>query len=369
MKKFLQIASILTLLIWGVFFLYFYFGGRISRYLDPSFHIYVLLAGIGFLILAGFNFFARNHALDACTHEHGHEHEHEDTHQHEGGCCHHDDHDHDHDDACCHHHHHTHHHDRVDDCCHSHAHTHDHSDHALQHHHEENPSNLAFALIVLLAPLFLAASYTQDRFSSEYVAKWDKIERQMRQLRIAANRKNTPVSASVTSASTPSSTDDSTSSPTASADGTSGSKTTDNSGESWNSFSYDDLKKLVPQNEQGEFLLDIPQIFYTAGDQELMKVMEGIPVESTAQLMEEAQHNADSTRLKAFRLFVECCAADARPLSVPIDFGKAPPEYTEMGWYKLFGKLHFSHEGDEIIPIIRVNRIEATTEPAGDTPF
>ena len=57
------------------------------------------------------------------------------------------------------------------------------------------------------------------------------------------------------------------------------------------------------------------------------------------------------------------CAADARPLSVPVDFGKAPPEYTEMGWYKLYGKLHYAKENDEIIPMIRIERIEATSEP------
>lgn len=131
----------------------------------------------------------------------------------------------------------------------------------------------------------------------------------------------------------------------------------------WGTFTMEDLKKMVPQNDKGEFLLDIPQIFYTAGDRELMQVMEGIPVEATAQLMEETLHNPDKTRLKAFRLFIECCAADARPLSIPIDFGKAPPEYTEMGWYKIYGKLHYANENDEIIPLLQVERIEQTSEP------
>ena len=132
---------------------------------------------------------------------------------------------------------------------------------------------------------------------------------------------------------------------------------------SWETFTLEDLKQMVPQSDAGDFLLDVPQIFYTAGDKELMAVMEDIPVETTAQLMEETLNNPDNTRLKAFRLFIECCAADARPLSIPIDFGKAPPEYTEMGWYKIFGKLHYSNEDGEILPILKVDKVVETIEP------
>ena len=131
----------------------------------------------------------------------------------------------------------------------------------------------------------------------------------------------------------------------------------------------EDLKKMVPQSSEGNFLLDVPQIFYTAGDKELMEVMEGIPVEATAQLMEETLNNPNKTRLKAFRLFIECCAADARPLSIPVDFGKAPPNYVEMGWYKLYGKLHYATEEGNIVPLISIERIESTSEPTDGLMF
>jgi uncharacterized membrane protein YcgQ (UPF0703/DUF1980 family) len=79
--------------------------------------------------------------------------------------------------------------------------------------------------------------------------------------------------------------------------------------------------------------------------------------------MEETDNNPNKTRLRAFRLFIECCAADARPLSIPIEFGKTLPEYTEMGWYKIFGKLHFSRENDEIVPLLKIQKIVKTVEP------
>lgn len=238
----------------------------------------------------------------------------------------------------------------------------------MPHNHEETTGGTIFSLIILLVPILVATGYSKDQFSGEYLAKWGKIERQMLQMRIARGRSDETLS-QVGSTSNPytregieagesypgAETSDTPPDPAAASG--------DKAGESWGAFTIEDLKKMVPQSEAGDFLLDVPQIFYTAGDRELMEVMEGIPVEATAQLMEETLNNPDKTRLKAFRLFIECCAADARPLSIPVDFGEAPPEYTEMGWYKLFGKLHYSHENGEIIPMIKIERIEATSEP------
>jgi hypothetical protein len=377
MKKSLQLFAVMTLFVWGGLFLYFYTSGRIEKYLDPGFRIYALVSGIGFLLLGAFNFLNRNRETGVCTHDHAHgevcDHDHHHGHHHEHG------------EGCDHDHHHGHHHDHAHGgtCDHDHhhegcGHEHPHAPqaaHAAAHHHdhEESASGMLFSLIVLLVPILVATGYSKDGFSSDYVAKWGKIERQMMQKRIADAR----IAKSGDAASQPPVTNPYTREGIEAAEGVAGSSTPypgqpdtppepkkDDPAEAWGAFTMEDLKKMVPQNDKGEFLLDVPQIFYTAGDKELMDVMEGIPVETTAQLMEETLNNPDKTRLKAFRLFIECCAADARPLSIPVDFGKAPPEYTEMGWYKLYGKLHYSTENDEIIPLIRIERIEATTEPS-----
>lgn len=239
----------------------------------------------------------------------------------------------------------------------------------------------------------MAAHYSQDRFSSEYVAKWGKIERQIYQMRLAERRAAAKAQAgqpptAVAAATAPGA---GTAAPAAApaadstqpgaapadtppaADGKAapgaadtppaGDTASAGGGAEWGAFTMADLERMVPKNEAGNFLLDVPQIFYTAGDDELMKVMEGIRVETTAQVMEETLNNPKGTRLKLFRLFVECCAADARPLSVPIDFGKAPPTYEEMGWVKVIGKIHYAEEEGNIVPLIQVETMEATAEP------
>ena len=386
MKKILQLLAILTLLIWGGLFLQFYISGRIEKYLDPSFRIYALLSGTGFLLLGAFNFFNRNRETGVCTHDHAHgetcqhDHHHDHAEEHEeehahacdhkhGHSCGHDHacgHDHDHDHGCDHDHHHDEH--EPHGCC-GHGHDHDHAEHVHTHDHEDSTSGVAFSLLVLLIPLLVATAYSQDRFSSDYVAKWGKIERQMMQKRIADSRNaagkspDAPVTNPYTREGIESAEGVASTGTPAAGQPNTPPEPDAKAAEAWGTFTMEDLKKMVPQNDKGEFLLDVPQIFYTAGDKELMDVMEGIPVETTAQLMEETLNNPNNTRLKAFRLFIECCAADARPLSVPVDFGQAPPDYTEMGWYKLYGKLHYAKENDEIIPMIRIERIESTTEP------
>lgn len=240
---------------------------------------------------------------------------------------------------------------------------------AVHHDHEETTAGIAFSLLVLLLPLLVATGYSKDRFSGEYLAKWGKIERQMMQMRIARDRAaESTETAGVGAASNPYTREGIDAATPGAADtppdpGAPAATKEAAAAESWGTFTIEDLKKMVPQSEAGDFLLDVPQIFYTAGDRELMEVMEGIPVEATAQLMEETLNNPDKTRLKAFRLFIECCAADARPLSIPVDFGKSPPDYVEMGWYKLFGKLHYANENGEIVPLIKIERIESTSEP------
>lgn len=326
MKKFLQILTVLTLLIWGVLFLHYYLSGRIEKFLDPAFRLYALISGIGMILMGLFNFINRNRDTGVCTHDHTHG------------------------EACDHDHHH-------------HEESHDH-DHNHLHEHEDTTSSVLFAVFVLIVPVLAASAYSKDKFSGDYLAKWGKIERQMMQMRIAQQREREAATmAAVGSDTNPYTRDGIEGEGTPSDADTPPNNSEGGENEAWGAFTLDDLKQMVPQSDAGDFLLDVPQIFYTAGDRELMEVMEGIPVETTAQLMEETLNNPNNTRLKAFRVFIECCAADARPLSIPIDFGKEPPPYTEMGWYRIFGKLHYLNEADGIYPILKIDKIEETMEP------
>lgn len=132
---------------------------------------------------------------------------------------------------------------------------------------------------------------------------------------------------------------------------------------SYGTFSLEDLKAQVPQNKEGHFLLEVPEIYYTGGDLEVQRVLTGQMIETTAQVLPEKVNNADGHRMRIFRMLVQCCAADARPFSVPIDFGKKAPGFKDMTWVKVTGKVSYKKEGDQTVPLIEVSKVEETTAP------
>lgn len=132
---------------------------------------------------------------------------------------------------------------------------------------------------------------------------------------------------------------------------------------SYGTFTLEDLKKQVPQSKEGNFILEVPELYYTGGDVEVQKVLTGQMVETVAQVLPEKVNNADGHRLRIFRMLVQCCAADARPYSVPIDFGKKAPDFKDMTWVKVVGKMGYKKEGNQTVPIIETTKVEETTAP------
>jgi hypothetical protein len=132
---------------------------------------------------------------------------------------------------------------------------------------------------------------------------------------------------------------------------------------SYGSFTLADLKAQVPQSPEGNFMLEVPELYYTAGDKEVQSVLVGQPVETIAQVLPEKVNNEGGTRLRIFRLLVQCCAADARPYSIPVEFGKTAPTFKDMSWVKVTGKMAYATEGDQTVPMIEVSSMTETAEP------
>jgi hypothetical protein len=385
-RKALHYTSVAVLLFLSALFLYFYLTGRIERYVAPEFRTWALAAGLGLAVLGLFNLVTARAAVD-CGHDHSHDHG--DEH----------DHDHSHDEGACSDHSHDHEHD------HSHDHGHDHGtgEEEEHHHHEDSPAGIVLALVVLTLPMLVAANYSRDTYSPEYQIRWADITENLQ--RIEAKRKikreqavggpsiadrppstavsptgtgvtdenpGAPVGADVAAADTPpaTTTDEGTEGQVG---GTAGepdaAAATDADDDGWGEFTIEDLKRMVPQSSEGNFLLEVPQLFYTANDTELQRVLEGLPIETIAQVMpiskdtQEMNPDAATRRLRLFRMFVECCAADMRPLPVTIEFKDGIPTYEEMGWVKVVGKVRYEHVDGVTAPIVDVISIEPTAEP------
>lgn len=131
----------------------------------------------------------------------------------------------------------------------------------------------------------------------------------------------------------------------------------------YGAFTLEDLKQQVEQSPEGNFMLSVPEIAFTVGDTEVENVLGGQPVETVAQIMPEKLNNPNGTRARIFRLFVQCCMADARPLSVPVEFGKEPPAFREMGWVKIVGSIEYVVEGGKRVPLLNAKAMEETEAP------
>ena len=385
-RTIIHFLSILILLLWSAVLLYFHMSGRVAAYLPPDgiFRQMVLISGIGLAVVALFNLFTTNaedagceaHGCDhdhshghqdCCGHDHGHKHgpEGDAGHTHHEGCGHDHDHGHSHEhhDGCGHDHGHGHHHD----------HDHDHSSHDHSHGILAESSWLGriAAILILSAPLTWAAFQSPDRYSANAVtnkglynpnysdtSNADKFTLRTETAETKIERPKPNVTPQPTAPLPPPA---QFSQPEAVVKA---SPKAPEKAQSYGSFTLEDLKKQVPQSKEGNFILEVPEIYYTAGDAEVQKAITGQPVETTAQVLPEKVNNADGHRLRVFRMLVQCCAADARPYSVPVDFGKKAPEFKDMTWVKVIGTMSYKKEGDQMVPIIEATKIEETTAPA-----
>lgn len=401
-RIFNHLISVVLLLLWSGVLLYFCVSGRIAAYLPPDgiFRPMVVVAGIGMAILAMFNL-GTTQAEDAacCGHDHDHDH---------GGCCGHD-HDHEHE----HNHAHAHSHDDHghSGCC-GHDHDHDHGhlhetpvdDVPHVHGHgvleESGWVGRIVAILILAAPITWAAIRSPDRYSPNAVinkglynpnynetANVDRfsLRTDPTPKPVAAKAKPAAPTAALVPAQAPAVSDTppeattkvpgapkapaavvtATTSPTPPAS-PAPAKAAAGSGDaskSYGSFTLADLEAQVPKSKEGNFILEVPEIYYTGGDLEVQKVITGQSVETVAQVLPEKVNNADGHRLRIFRMLVQCCAADARPYSIPVDFGEKAPEFKDMTWVKIVGKMAYEKQGDQTVPLLKASKIDETTAP------
>jgi len=393
-RTIIQLISVSLLLLWSGILLYFHFSGRVNAYLpgDGIFREMVLVTGIGLGIMGLFNLLTMGSEVAGCEgHDHGdggccgHDHTHD--HSHKASCGHDHGHSHDHHEGCGHGHSHksdcghdhSHDHAHQEGCCghnHDHSHSHDHV-HAISHDHDHHGHGVLeesgwtgrlVAILILAAPITWAAFQSPDQFSSNAVmnkgvynpnynstARADEFT-----LRGDGSKPTRAAPKPVPLPDTPIPPPEKYNDPEAVAKAA---VSAPKQSQSYGSFTLEDLKQQVPQNSKGEFILEVPEIYYTGGDLEVQKVITGQSVETTAQVLPEKVNNAEGRRLRIFRMLVQCCAADARPYSVPVEFGEKAPEFKDMTWVKVSGTMSYEKSGDQTIPVIKDAKIEETTAP------
>lgn len=313
-------------LVWAASMLLFYTSGRIDTYLvgRGPYQTQVLIAGVGIVIISLFVMLTAGEKEADCGHDHG-DGKPEDDHDHDHG------HDHDHDHKC-------------DTGC---DHDHDHDQVPHHHHEQETPLGLAIMLLILVVPVAAATIRTPDEVTKEFRINSGAANNDVSKARKPTEQQNLAERVKrAVAARPPAPKQDEPADATA----------------AYASFTIDDLKAQVDQNANGDLMISVPELFYTGGDKVIQDVLAGQAVETIGQVMAEIV-NDNGKRLRIFRVFMECCAADSRPLAIPVEFADGLPQYKEMAWYKITGKMSYREERGLTVPVLEAETFEKTEEP------
>lgn len=124
-----------------------------------------------------------------------------------------------------------------------------------------------------------------------------------------------------------------------------------------------DIAAALPKSADGNLIVNVVDLLMAAEDDTLRPQFEGRTVEMVGQFMPaEAGREMDADkRFRLVRMFMVCCAADARPVAVNVESAQ-PAKLTEMAWTKVVGTVAFSKDGERHNVVVR-SRSATVTEP------
>ena len=93
---------------------------------------------------------------------------------------------------------------------------------------------------------------------------------------------------------------------------------------------------------------------------------EGKKTEIIGQFVPLTVGNPKGDRFQVIRLFITCCAADAKPVGVTVQYD-GPIKVPEMSWVKITGIPTFPMEGGRRTAVLKASKVEEC--PAPSEPF
>ncbi len=123
-----------------------------------------------------------------------------------------------------------------------------------------------------------------------------------------------------------------------------------------------DPSLYLRKNDSGQILAELIDLVYAAGDPDLRGDFENQEVELVGQFLPADGGKPDGNDFRLVRMFVMCCAADARPVAISIE-QKGAIVFPEMTWVKVRGKATFPLEGGRRNPLVIADSITETEPP------
>lgn len=122
----------------------------------------------------------------------------------------------------------------------------------------------------------------------------------------------------------------------------------------------------VPGKTSTAMPLQVIDMLYAIQMPSYREEFEGKECELIGQYVPMTTGNPKGDRFQAVRMFITCCAADAKPVGVTVKYPQKL-EAPEMAWFRIIGKPTFPMEGGKRTAVFEATSIESC--PAPSEPF
>jgi uncharacterized repeat protein (TIGR03943 family) len=124
-----------------------------------------------------------------------------------------------------------------------------------------------------------------------------------------------------------------------------------------------DPSEYIPRTPEGFVKAEVIDFLYAASEPTLRSDFENEIVEVIGQVMPDNDSTARGTRFILVRMFMTCCAADARPVGVVVELD-FPTTLGEMSWVRVIGKVEFPLVNGKPAAIVSAREVIKTDPPA-----
>ena len=129
-----------------------------------------------------------------------------------------------------------------------------------------------------------------------------------------------------------------------------------------------DPTQYFQKTPDGHLLIEVTELLFAADDDVMRAAMQGKTAEIIGQFM-PAKDDSSGKRFQLVRMFMVCCAADARPVAVAVEKPtQAAPlaeanKLAELAWTKVIGKIDFPLENGRRVVVLRADDAHPTDPP------
>ncbi len=129
-----------------------------------------------------------------------------------------------------------------------------------------------------------------------------------------------------------------------------------------------DALQYLQKTPDGHLLMEVTDLLFAADDDQMRASLQGQTAEVIGQFM-PAKEDASGKRFQLVRMFMVCCAADARPVAVAVEKPAQAEAQTEanklaeLTWTKVVGKIDFPLENGRRVVVLRADKAAVTDPP------